>query len=315
MKRAAAVTMLFVMVLVPLLWTADAFARAGGGSSGGSRGSRSYSAPVRSSPSQVSPSSPASRSPSPMQPAPAPQRPGWGGMIGGLLMGGLIGSLLFGGLGHGFGGGGMGLLEILLIAGLVYFGFRMLKNRQPQQASPAGYASPGGSYGSSPEPTSYAATTMEAPASESDLDRGLGYVRQMDSSFDPKRFSETASDIFFRVQAAWSARDMGRASDVLTPEMQGVLQKDCDRLRAEHRINRLENVAVREADVTEAWQERGQDFVTVHFLASLLDYTTDETGTQVLDGNAMQPVKFEEYWAFVRPVGPNPWRLSAIQQA
>jgi len=250
-----------------------------------------------------------------MQPAPAPQRPGWGGMIGGLLMGGLIGSLLFGGLGHGFGGGGMGLLEILLIAGLVYFGFRMLRNRQPQPASPAGYASPGGSYGSLPEPTSYAATTMEAPASESDLDRGIGYVRQMDSGFDPKRFSETASDIFFRIQAAWSARDMGRVSDVLTPEMQGVLQKDCDRMRAEHRINRLENVAVRDADVTEAWQERGQDFVTVHFLANLLDYTTDETGTQVLDGSATQPVKFEEYWTFVRPVGPNPWRLSAIQQA
>ena len=166
-----------------------------------------------------------------------------------------------------------------------------------------------------PEPTSYAATTMEAPASESDLDRGIGYVRQMDGSFDPKRFSETASDIFFRIQAAWSARDMARASDVLMPEMQGVLQKDCDRMRAEHRINRLENVAVRDADVTEAWQERGQDFVTVHFLANLLDYTTDETGTQVLDGSAMQPVKFEEYWTFVRPVGPNPWRLSAIQQA
>src|SRR5262249_59074716 len=112
------------------------------GSSGGRRGSRSYSAPARSSPSQVSPSSPASRPPSPMQPAPTPQRPGWGGMIGGLLMGGLIGSLLFGGLGHGFGGGGMGLLEILLIPGLVYFGLRMLKHRQPHPASPAGYASP-----------------------------------------------------------------------------------------------------------------------------------------------------------------------------
>src|SRR5262249_39744280 len=157
----------------------------------------------------------------------------------------------------GFGGGGMGLLEILLIAGLVYFGFRMLKSRQPQPASPAGYASPG-SYGSLPESTSYAATTMEAPASESDLDRGIGYVRHMDSKFDRRRFSESASDIFSGVRAAWSGRDMGRAADALTPEMQSVLQKDCDRLRAERRINRLENVAVREAEVTEAWQERGQ---------------------------------------------------------
>ena len=79
-------------------------------------------------------------------------------------------------------------------------------------------------------------------------------------------------------------------------------------------INRLENIAVRQAALTEGWQEKGQDFVTVYFLASLVDYTTDESGAQVLDGSRTEPVKFEEYWTFARPVGPNPWKLSAIQQ-
>jgi predicted lipid-binding transport protein (Tim44 family) len=55
--------------------------------------------------------------------------------------------------------------------------------------------------------------------------------------------------------------------------------------------------------------------VTIHFLASLLDYTTDESGARVLDGSRTEPVKFEEYWTFVRPVGPGAFRLSAIQQA
>ena len=315
MKRTLAVTVLSLMVLVPLLWTADAWARVGGGSSGGSRGSRSYSAPARpSSPSPTSPSTPASPA-SPMQPA--PPRSGWGGMggmLGGLLVGGLIGSLLFGGLGHG-GFGGVGLLEILILGGLVYFGYRMLRSRQPELASPPGYASAGSLGGDRGQSAYGASATMEAPASSGDLDRGIGYIRQMDAGFDPRRFGETASDIFFKMQAAWTTRDMGRASDVLTPEMQAFLQKDCDRMRAERRVNRLENVAVRTAEVTEAWQERGQDYVTVHFLASLLDYTTDETGTQVLDGSRTEPVKFEEFWTFVRPVGPNPWRLSAIQQA
>jgi predicted lipid-binding transport protein (Tim44 family) len=96
--------------------------------------------------------------------------------------------------------------------------------------------------------------------------------------------------------------------------MATALQRDCDRLRAERRINRLENIAVRSAEITEAWQESGQDFVTVHFLASLLDYTTDESGVQVLEGSRTEPVKFEEYWTFTRPVGPGPFRLSAIQQ-
>ena len=53
----------------------------------------------------------------------------------------------------------------------------------------------------------------------------------------------------------------------------------------------------------------------MYFLASLVDYTTDESGTQVLDGSRTEPVKFEEYWTFSRPVGPDSWKLSAIQQS
>jgi predicted lipid-binding transport protein (Tim44 family) len=53
----------------------------------------------------------------------------------------------------------------------------------------------------------------------------------------------------------------------------------------------------------------------VHILASLLDYTVDETNDQVVAGSRSTPVQFEEYWTFVRPVGSNPWKLSAIQQA
>jgi predicted lipid-binding transport protein (Tim44 family) len=32
-------------------------------------------------------------------------------------------------------------------------------------------------------------------------------------------------------------------------------------------------------------------------------------------GSDREPVKFEEYWTWVRPVGPNAWRLSAINQS
>ncbi|HEY7040561.1 MAG TPA: Tim44 domain-containing protein [Methylomirabilota bacterium] len=323
MKRTVALALLMAVALSPLLLASEAWARAGGGSSGGSRGSRSYSSPAKPPSSPVSPSQPASP---PVYQSPAPQRPGWGGMmggmLGGLLLGGLLGSLFFGG-GH---GGGIGLFEILIIAGLAWFAISYMRRRQAPESS--GYAVAGG-YGSGgygdasasrydarPSGSAGGGTAViEPPAGPSDLERGLGHLRQMDPDFDPRAFAETASDVFFRVQGAWTARDMATAASVLTPEMQGLLQRDCDRLRAERKINRLENIAVRTAEVTEAWQESGQDYVTVHFLASLLDYTTDEIGARVLEGSRTEPVKFEEYWTFVRPVGPSAFRLSAIQQA
>jgi predicted lipid-binding transport protein (Tim44 family) len=235
-----------------------------------------------------------------------------GGMLGGLVLGGLLGGLFFG---HGI-GGGIGLLEILIIGGLAWYAFSYM--RRQQTAAPSGYATPGG-YGSAPssryDAPAGGVATLEAPAGPSDLERGLGHIRQMDPGFDPRAFAETASDVFFKVQGAWTARSMAGVSSLLTPEMSTLLQRDCDRLKAERKVNRLENIAVRAALVTEAWQESGQDFVTVHFLASLLDYTTDESGAQVLEGSRTEPVKFEEYWTFARPVGSGAFRLTAIQQA
>lgn len=312
MRRLSAILAVLVMVLVPVLCTADAWARAGGGSSGGSRGSRGLS----SSPSSPAPMSPSRQptTPAPGSPQPAPSRwGGLGGMLGGLLVGGLIGSLLFG---HGF-GGGFGLMEMLIVGGLIFLAFSFLRRRQqqqPQTAAPAGYPAPDDARSWAQPAAQYsgAAATVEAPP---ELDRGIANIRQMDPSFEPRRMGEAASDIFFKVQAAWMTRDMSAASGVLTPEMQNILQLDCDKLRRERKINRLENIAVRSTDVTEAWQEAGHDYVTVRFLASLLDFTTDESGAQVVEGSRTEPVKFEEYWTFVRPVGPNAFRLSAIQQA
>ena len=313
MKRFLALACLMALALAPLLLVTDAWARAGRGSSGGSRGSRSYSSPARPSQSPATPSQP-STPPSSFQ-QPQPQRSGWGaGLMGGLAgfaLGGLLGSMLFG---NGM-GGGIGLMEILLIGGGIFLLFRMMRSRQAATVPAPSY---GQGYGGSqpqaqPQPQMYQAQAVDT--GPSDLDRGVSYIRQMDAGFDPARFGDTASDVFFRVQAAWMARDISQASASVTPEMADMLQKDCDRLRGQGRINRLDNIAVRSVTVTEAWQESGQDYVTAHFLASLLDYTVDERSGQVVEGSRTEPVKFEEFWTFVRPVGPNPWRLSAIQQA
>ena len=96
--------------------------------------------------------------------------------------------------------------------------------------------------------------------------------------------------------------------------MFGILSNDADKLKQERKINKVENIAVRSVDIGEVWQESGRDYITVKFYANLLDYTVDENTGQVVSGSKTEPVKFEEYWTFRRPVGNHPWRLSAIQQ-
>lgn len=294
----------------------DAFARAGGGRSSGSRGSRSYSSPSRSVPSQ---------NPSQQQAAPSPvqsaQQPGGGGFlrgIGGGILGGLLGGMLFsslgfGGTGNGLGGTGIGLLEILLIGAGGYFLYRMVSGRG--RAEEHAYQT---SYGQRTNPkdgvSDYSSTVQPSMEGVQDIDVGISNIRQMDPSFDASRFKETAMDIFFRIQAAWMNRDLSSVTALLSDEMKSTFQTDIDNYKREKKINRIENIAVRTVEITEAWQESGQDFMTARFYANLLDYTVDDSTGEVITGSKTEPVKFEEYWTLTRPVGNNAWKLSAITQ-
>ncbi|MBI2158100.1 MAG: Tim44 domain-containing protein [Candidatus Rokubacteria bacterium] len=316
-SRASLLVIGLAITALFLADTAAVWARAGGG---GSRGSRSYSAPVRPS----SPAMPTTPSRSLSQPGPsAPQRPGmFGGLMGGLAgfaLGGLLGSMLFGGLG-GFGGGlgGFGLLEMLIVGAVIFFAVRMFRSRQASQPAPAyaGAAAGGSAYGTASPSWSGAAgggaAVAEAPAAPSDLERGLGFVRQMDAGFDPDAFTRWAQAVFNDVQQGIGRRDVSALNDRLTPQEYARLQAQCDQLRGARQTNRIEQIVINRAELSEAWQESGQDWATVYFAVSLVDYTVDDTSGGLVDGSK-SPQSVEEFWTFTRPVGPKPWRLSAIQ--
>lgn len=294
----------------------DADARMGGGRSRGSSGFRSFSAPR--SPYSSPYSSPASPSRSPA--SPFQQRQGGGflrGMAGGIV-GGMLGGMLFRSLGmSGFGGmgggGGIGIFEILLI-GLIGYGiWRYMANRKREATDPAAFnynrdAAP--NY--SPQPHAYSSEYQ--PGQETDVETALGQIRRMDPTFDEQNFKDACMDIFFKVQGAWANRDMTTVRHFFTAEMYGIIQGDAEDLKRRKQINRLDNIAVRSTDITAARQEAGNDFIAVRLYANLLDYTLDETTGQVLSGSKTEPVKFVEFWTFTRPVGNNPWQLTAIAQ-
>lgn len=307
---AIVAAVLFLSVTVMEL---NAHARGGGSRSMGSRGSRTYTKPA----------SPGTQPSQQRQAAPAPgqmQQPQAGGgflrsMAGG-LMGGMLGSMLFssfagagaGGMG---GGGGIGLFPILLLAGAGYFLYRFMQRKRAESMQPAA-----GYQGNAPvdvlraEPVAYQALEP----SGADVDSGISHIRQMDPGFSEAAFNDSVMDRFFKIQAAWMNRDLSSVSGMLTEEMRQIFQGDIDQLLKDRRVNKLENIAVRKVEIAEAWQESGQDYITTLIYANLLDYTTDESSGAVVEGSKTEPVRFEEYWTFTRPVGNGSWQLSAIHQ-
>lgn len=304
--------MLAVVVLSVTVFELSAHARAGARRSSGSRGTQNYSQPASPAPQQ---------SPSRQQSAPAPsptQQPAGGGFLrnmAGGLMGGMLGGLLFSSLAGassgmgGLGGSGIGLFEILLLAGGGFLLFRFMTKKPA--LSPA-TASPSNGHQRDMDPV-MASHSGHAPL-QTALETGLEHIRRMDPSFDPSRFQDGAMDSFFQIQGAWMNRELAPVAGLLTPEMRGILQADLDQLLRDRQINKLENIAVRRVEIVEAGQEAGHDYITTLIYANLLDFTVAETTGAVVSGSKSEPVKFQEYWTFTRQVGNNPWLLSAIQQ-
>ena len=317
MKRLKMISLITILLFVSIaVFEIDSYARFGGGRSFGGRGTRSYSAPSRQS-SSPGPSRQQNAAPQ-NQPAPAPQPAGGGflrsmggGLLGGLLGGMLFSSLGFGGMQGGFGGSGIGIVEILLLLGVGYFVVRMVKSRRSGENRAYQASSQQAGYQTENHPLGGSSSQPR----EDDISTGISHIRQMDSSFDEGRFKENAMDIFFTLQAAWMSRSLSSVSALLTDEMKGIIQRDIDNLLREKKVNRLENIAIRNIEITEAWQESGQDFLTVLYTANLLDYTTDDSTGEVVEGSKTEPVKFEEFWTFTRPLGNNPWKISAINQS
>ncbi len=238
----------------------------------------------------------------------------WSGLACGVA-GWLIGNLFSGGWAYAgpmrFGGAPW-LLELLITGVLVYFGYRYFVRRRGRQSIHY-EENLGGNYPQHGAP--YYGGSRQPHISElTEVERGLEEIRRFDPSFNKERFLKNVEDLFFRIQAAWMNRSLDGVEDMLTTEMGDYFRGEFARMKHENTINRLENIAVREVESAEVWQESGRDFITVLFTVSLLDYTVDERTGKLVNGDRLNPVKLQEFCTFTRGTGDRLWRLAGINR-
>lgn len=300
-------------------FSADAFARAGGGGSFGSRGGFTFNPPssTMTAPGGASPFQRSWTSPNQSIFRPnAGAVGGRGGMFGGFgggLMGGLLGAGLIGMLfGHGFGGGlggGMSFIGLLLQLALLYFLFKFvmsfLRGRRAAQGSAYSPASPPGPppFGGANPQGGFGGFGGGAPQA-SKLDIGPA---------DYAAFEERLGAI----QAAYSNEDMNALRAMTTPEMASWFGGDLAENARRGVVNKLSNVAFLQGDLSEAWREAKAEYASVAMRFSLNDAMLDRATGRVVSGDLATPQQATEIWTFTRPPGggPGDWKLSAIQQA
>jgi predicted lipid-binding transport protein (Tim44 family) len=206
------------------------------------------------------------------------------------------------------------MLEIMLVGGLAFFLYRKFKSSQATAAPGPGSIQYQDTQYRAPAPPSY---SNQRPVQETLPFNGIDYrsLTMMDRGFSPEQFLKTSQDLFFKIQGAWNKQDSAALRNFCGVELLKSWEEEIEQLRSRGQKNRMDNIALRESEITEAWTENGADFITVRLHANLLDYTVDAKSGAVVSGSDSEAVEFEEFWTFSRPVGPNVWKLTAVQQA
>jgi predicted lipid-binding transport protein (Tim44 family) len=296
-----------------VLVSADAQARVGGGFSGGSRGSRTFSAPP-ATPTAPS-AAPIERSTTqPGNAAPIGQtgmRPGLfgGGLFGGLAAG-FLGAGLFGLLfGHGFFGGMGGfasiiglLLQVVLVvtvARLVFAWWRRRNMSTPAIAGAGAHPVTGHSFGGL---SGMLGGAIVPPAGDP-----LAIAKLTIDKSDYDAFERALGEI----QAAYSTEDLAALRAQVTPEMLSYFSEQFAENASRGLINRVTDVKLLRGDLAEVWREGNIDYATVAMNFALKDSTVERTSGQTVGGGEQSEVT--ELWTFMRARGGN-WLLSAIQQ-
>jgi predicted lipid-binding transport protein (Tim44 family) len=311
---------LILAATLALGFAGDAFARAGGGFSFGSRGARTFSAPSatplapRAAPmerSMTSPNDGIFR-----RPAPFSQGGFFSGGFGRGLLGGFIGAGLFGLLfGHGlFGGlgGGLSILGLLLQIGLLFLLFKFVmgfvRGRRPAVQGAAFDSNAGEGLGQA---------GTSARGGFAGFGGGPGSPqRETKLEVAPADFSVFEQRLV-AIQSAYGAEDFDRLRALATPEMASYFAEELAGNAKKGLVNKVSDVKFLQGDLSEAWREPQGEYATVAMRYSLIDTMVDRVSGKIVSGDPAAPEQATEVWTFARHVGgtPGDWKLSAIQQA
>lgn len=136
----------------------------------------------------------------------------FGGLLGGLLAGSLLGSLLMGG---GFAGGG--LLDIVIIGLLVYFGLKFFRSRRQNAEQSSSYNNQ--EYRQNDQYQNYSDTGSAWDNLRSERVQPAAQQDNPDipASFDTEEFLAGAKKLYVRMQESWDMRDMEDIKQFTSP--------------------------------------------------------------------------------------------------
>lgn len=128
-------------------------------------------------------------------------------------------------------------------------------------------------------------------------------MRESDPNFSSEKFLSWASDVFIKLQQAWTARDWKIIrpfeSNELFEQHQAQLQEYIDN----NKINVIEKISIVESDFDDHYIDGDKEVLKIWIVANLRDYVIDATTKEVLESDPNKDWEMIYFLTFYRKNG------------
>lgn len=159
----------------------------------------------------------------------------------------------------------------------------------------------------------YAPIDAVAPAG-SDLNKGLRAIRDADSSFDPKGFTDGAKMAYEMIVMAYADGDRKTLKNLLSREVYEGFVSAIDEREKQGETIQSSFVGIDKIGITGAEMKGSEAHVTLRIISELISATRDKAGA-VIDGDPESVAEVKDVWTFARDTrsrDPN-WKLIATE--
>ena len=132
--------------------------------------------------------------------------------------------------------------------------------------------------------------------------RSMSEYSKLDPTFDQQEFTEKLSNLYVKIQNAWTDTDIEPMRPYFTDALFTQLERQLNTLKSKGWTNHVERIAVLSVDPRGFKQAGGEDHIYVSIQARIIDYTMDANG-KLVSGD-MSREKFMTYeWDLSRASG------------
>lgn len=135
------------------------------------------------------------------------------------------------------------------------------------------------------------------------LVNNLSELKERDPGFNESRFLEDVSNLYVRMQNAWTARDLTPIRTRLTSELYAKSDRQVQTYIKNAQTNHVERISILNSKIAGCTRDERNDIITVDFTARVVDYVTDDRTGNIVRGSNSRELFMTYRWTFIRTLG------------